>query len=92
MPREPEYEVGAALRSPYGRPELFTNPAAIARRVARFRGELHLDAGRILAWAFAQAVRAAIWALEDGISVGPDHAWLALANNIHPMLKGAVDM
>jgi len=88
---EPEYEVGAALRNPYERPELFTAPATITRRVDRFQRELHLDAGRILAWAFAQAVLAAIWAVEDGFIVRPDNAWLALANNIRPMLKGAVD-
>lgn len=88
---EPEYELGAALRNPYERPDLFTEPAAITRRADRFGRELHLDVGRILAWAFAQAVLAAIWAVEDGFVVGPDNAWLALARNIRPMLKGAVE-
>jgi len=88
---ELEYEVGAALRNPYERPELFTAPARIERRVARFERELHLDAGRILAWAFAQAVLAAIWAVEDGFVIGPDNAWIALANSTRPMLKGTVD-
>jgi streptomycin 6-kinase len=89
---EPEYEVGAALRNPWERPELFTEPATIMRRVDRFRRELHLDAERILAWAFAQAVLAAIWAVEDGVIIGPDNAWLALANHIHPMIKGTFDV
>ena len=88
---EPEYEVGAALRNPYERPELFTEPAIIERRVDRFARELHLDAGRILAWAFAQAALAAIWAVEDGFVIGPDNAWIALANNTRPMLQGTVD-
>jgi streptomycin 6-kinase len=85
---EPEYEVGAALRNPYERPELFTDRATIERRADRFGRDLHLDTGRILAWAFAQAVLAAIWAIEDGFVVGPDNAWLLLAHNVRPMLKG----
>jgi streptomycin 6-kinase len=89
---EPEYEVGAALRNPYERPELFTEPATIERRVDHFGRELHLDVGRILAWAFAQAVLAAIWAVEDGFVAGAGHAWIALATNIRPMLRGAVDL
>ena len=88
---ELEYELGAALRNPYEWPELFTAPARIERRVDRFERKLHLDAGRILAWAFAQAVLAAIWAVEDGSVVGPDNAWISLANNTRPMLKGTVD-
>jgi streptomycin 6-kinase len=88
---EVEYEVGAALRNPYERRELFTEPSTITRRVDRFQRDLHLDAERVLAWAFAQAVLAAIWAVEDGFIVGPDHSWIALANNIRPMLKGTFD-
>jgi streptomycin 6-kinase len=88
---ESEYEVGAALRNPYERPELFTEPSTITRRVDRFARELDLNAERILAWAFAQAVLAAIWAVEDGFVVGPDNAWITLANNIHPMLEGVAD-
>jgi streptomycin 6-kinase len=84
---ESEYEVGAALRNPYERPELFTEPSTITSRVERFQRELCLDGERILAWAFAQAVLSAIWAIEDGCVVGPDNAWLALANNIRPMLR-----
>jgi streptomycin 6-kinase len=88
---EHEYEVGAALRNPYERPELFTEPSTIMRRVNRFARELDLNRERILAWAFAQAVLAAIWAIEDGHVVGPDHAWITLANNIRPMLRDGVD-
>jgi streptomycin 6-kinase len=85
---ELEYEVGAALRNPYERPELFADPATIKRRVDCFGRELGLDTGRILAWAFAQAVLAAIWAVEDGMIVGPDNRWIALANTIRPMVDG----
>jgi streptomycin 6-kinase len=88
---ELEYEVGAALRNPYERPDVFAEPATIQRRVDRFARELHLDAGRILAWAFAQAVLAVVWAIEDGFVVAPDHRWIVLAHTIRPMLKGVVD-
>jgi streptomycin 6-kinase len=76
---EIEYEVGAALRNPSERPDLFADPAVIQRRVERFTRELGLDAARAQSWAFAQAVLAAIRGIEDGIRVEPDRGWLALA-------------
>ena len=84
---ELEFEVGAALRNPLQRPDVFTNPETIARRVDRFARELHLDESRILAWAFAQSVLAVIWLIEDGVPVGPDHPWLTLAARLKPMVK-----
>jgi streptomycin 6-kinase len=84
---ELEFEVGAALRNPLQRPDVFTNPETIARRVARFARELRLDESRILAWAFAQSVLAVIWLIEDGVPVGPDHPWLTLAARLKPMVK-----
>jgi streptomycin 6-kinase len=86
---EPEYELGAALRNPYERSELFTNPVTIRRRVDGFARTLRLDAERILAWAFAQAVLSCIWAVEDGFLVRPGHACIVLANTIRPMLTVA---
>ncbi|MEA2601432.1 MAG: streptomycin 6-kinase [Acidobacteriota bacterium] len=83
---ELEYEVGAALRNPYERPELFAEPAVIRKRVERFARELKLDAIRTLAWGFAQAVLSAIWAVEDGAAVETGNPWIALANAIRPML------
>jgi streptomycin 6-kinase len=93
---ELEYEVGAALRNPSERPDVFTAPSVIMRRVDRFARALNLDPERILAWAFAQAVLAAVWAVEGGprntpTVVGPEHGWIALAGNIRPMLKRIVD-
>ncbi len=82
---ELEYEVGAALRNPYERPELFAEPSAIRKRVERFALELRLDATRTLAWGFAQAVLAAIWAVEDGVAVETGNPWIVLANAIRPM-------
>ena len=84
---ELEFEVGAALRNPLQRPDVFTNPETIARRVDRFARELHLDESRILAWAFAQSVLAVIWLIEDGVPVGLDHPWLTLAARLKPMVK-----
>jgi streptomycin 6-kinase len=88
---EVEYEVGAVLRNPYERPEVFAAQATIEKRVDRFERELHLDAGRMLAWAFGQAVLAAIWAVEDGCAVEVSDGWIALAHAIRPMLAGVVD-
>jgi streptomycin 6-kinase len=79
---ELEYEVGAALRNPYERPELFADPANIEKRVERFARELGLDATRVLSWAFAQAVVSAIWAVEDGVAIQPGHGWISLASAI----------
>jgi streptomycin 6-kinase len=85
---ELEFEVGAALRNPFQRPDVFTNRETIVRRVNRFARELHLDESRVLAWAFAQSVLAVIWLMEDGVPVAPDHAWLTLAARLQPMVKG----
>ena len=84
---ELEFELGAALRNPFQRPDVFTNPETIARRVDRFARELRLDESRVLAWAFAQSVLAVIWSIEDGITVAPDHPWLRLAARLEPMVK-----
>jgi streptomycin 6-kinase len=87
---ELEYEVGAALRNPYERPELFAEPSIVRKRVERFASILNLDATRVVSWAFAQAVLAAIWAVEDGLPVEPDNRLIALANVMRPMLGHSV--
>jgi streptomycin 6-kinase len=76
------FEVGAALRNPIELPELFTDPRVIDARVRRFSGELTLDRSRVVAWASTQAVLAAIWLIEDGEPVQPDHPWLTLAQSL----------
>jgi streptomycin 6-kinase len=83
---EIEYEVGAALRNPVERLELFVQASTIGRRVEHFARKLNVDPGRVLAWAFAQAVLAAIWVAEDGSPVHRDHPFIALAHAIRPML------
>ena len=83
---ELEYEVGAALRNPYEAPELFLEPSTIERRVDQFGRKLNVNRGRVLAWAFAQAVLAAIWAAEDGTPVDRGHPFISLAHAIWRML------
>jgi streptomycin 6-kinase len=82
------YEVGAALRNPAERPELFAAPATVQRRAGYFARTLQLDMRRVLGWAFAQAVLSALWELEDEGVLRAGGGWLALAKTIHPMLEG----
>jgi streptomycin 6-kinase len=84
---ELEFEIGAALRNPLQRPDVFTAQSTIARRVDRFASELQLDRPRLVGWAFAQAVLAAVWLVEDGLAIEPDHPWLTLAARLEPMVK-----
>ena len=76
---ELDYEVGAALRNPLEPPHVFTDPAVIDARVRIVSEALNLDPIRVTSWAFAQAVLAAIWLVEDNEPVTEDHPWLTLA-------------
>ncbi|HET8550410.1 MAG TPA: aminoglycoside phosphotransferase family protein [Bryobacteraceae bacterium] len=82
---EVEFETGAALRNPFGRPELFT-PRAIENRLKQFGAALGINEERALMWSFAQAVLSAIWLVEDRFPVGNTTPSLVLANAILPML------
>jgi streptomycin 6-kinase len=82
---ELEYECGAALRNPWELRDLFTQPTTIAARVRCFGRELSLDAGRIRAWAWAQAVLSAIWTIEDGLEADARSGPLALFTAITRM-------
>lgn len=84
---EIEYEVGAFLRNPFERPELFLSPAIIERRLKQLAKRLNLDFERALAWSFAQAVLSAIWSIEDGFRVDPTNPALRLAEDLRPMLR-----
>lgn len=84
---EDAYEVGAALRNPYEKPELFTNRSTIERRVERFSDALGVDAQRIIAWGFAQAVLAALWAIEDGLPRDDVGRSIALAETVRPLVR-----
>jgi len=83
---EIEYEVGAALRNPVERPELFATTAVVERRLAALTSKLGLDPARALAWGFAQAVLSAIWDVEDGFAIHPRHPAIQLAQAIRPLL------
>jgi streptomycin 6-kinase len=83
---EVEYEIGAILRNPIERPDLFTSRITIERRTKLFAEKLNLDYERVLDWAFAQAVLSAIWSIEDGFPVDAMNPALRLANAIQPML------
>ena len=69
---ELEYEIGAALRNPLGRPELFANLVVVERRLEEFGLALGLGVGGARGWCFAQAVLAAIWSIEDGHAAAAD--------------------
>jgi streptomycin 6-kinase len=77
---EVEYELGAALRNPFERPELFLS--MIEKRLRQFTDKLNLDYERALGWAFAQAVLSAIWMFEDGFVVDGNNGSLRLARAI----------
>ncbi|HZL95364.1 MAG TPA: aminoglycoside phosphotransferase family protein [Vicinamibacterales bacterium] len=79
---ELEYEIGAALRNPSERPELFASLPVIERRLGVFADALGIDVDRARAWAFAQAVLAAVWDLEEGQRVDQQHWSLQLAGAI----------
>ena len=63
---ELEYELGAALRNPIDRPDLFAPIDVVERRLDHFGLALGLDVSRARGWCFAQAVLSAIWSTEDG--------------------------
>ena len=83
---ELEYEIGAIIRNPVERPELFLARATIERRLRQFTSKLNLDFERMLAWSFAQAVLSSIWEIEDGFAVDETNSSLRLAKAIRPML------
>lgn len=84
---EREYEIGAVLRNPFERPELFLSPSTIESRLKQFSTKLNLNFERTLGWGFAQAVLSAIWEIEDGFAVDSMNSSLRLANAIQPMLS-----
>jgi streptomycin 6-kinase len=63
---ELEYELGASLRNPIDRPDLFANLDVVERRLDQFGLVLGVDVGRARGWCFAQAVLTALSSIEDG--------------------------
>jgi streptomycin 6-kinase len=83
---EIEYEIGASLRNPYEKPELFASAKAVHRRLNHYERKLRIEYSRALEWGFAQAVLSAIWTVEDGLELDGRDPSLMLANAIRPML------
>jgi streptomycin 6-kinase len=83
---EIEYEIGASLRNPSERPDLFISSTTVARRLALYGARLPIAVDRALAWAFAQAVLSAVWGVEDGATNEANGPSLQLAAAIGPML------
>lgn len=83
---EIEFETGAALRNPRTQPALFTGLSNTGKRVDRFARDLGLDPARVVSWAFAQAVLAAVWSIEDGDVLEPDDASMTLAKMLQPLV------
>jgi streptomycin 6-kinase len=78
---ELEYELGAALRNPLDRPDLFASLEIVERRLEQFGLALGVDTSRARGWCFAQAVLAAIWSFEDGHAAEAEAA-LTLARSL----------
>jgi streptomycin 6-kinase len=65
---EPEYEVGAWFRNPYPAILEWSDfKRTTLRRLDVLADMLRFDKQRMLAWAFSQAVLAAIWSYEEGL-------------------------
>lgn len=71
---ELEYELGAMLRNPIDRPDLFASLDVVERRLDHFGLVLGIDTSRARGWCFAQAVLSAIWSYEDGHDAAADAA------------------
>ena len=82
---EMEYEVGAILRNPAEQPDVFVSVDTIQSRLEILTTRLGLNYERALSWTFAQAVLSAIWDVEDGYPVQPDHNTIQLARVIKPL-------
>jgi len=83
---EIEYEVGASLRNPCEKPELFASLKTVESRLKLYETRLKLDPARALQWCFAQAVLSAIWSVEDGAVVDATNPSIILANALQPLL------
>jgi streptomycin 6-kinase len=83
---EIEFEIGAVLRNPVERPDLFVSEETIENRCGVLVRRLNLDRERLLQWAFAQAVLSAIWSVEDGSVIDMKSTALSLATIIGRIL------
>jgi streptomycin 6-kinase len=84
---EVAYEVGASLRNPIEHPEIVVSETAVECRLQTFEAALGLDATRMIRWAYAQAVLAAIWLVEDEGVIDAGHPFLAVAGLLRTLLR-----
>jgi streptomycin 6-kinase len=84
---ETEFELGASLRNPIDAPALLAEQETVLRRLEIDERRLGLDADRALAWAFSQAVLAALWPTEEGVGVDMRVPFVAAATAMMPLLK-----
>jgi streptomycin 6-kinase len=82
---ETAYEVAAALRNPRQLPALISDLSTIARRVDQFASQLQLDRGRLIGWAFANAVLSLIWSIQDSGRVDPMDPSRLVADALAPI-------
>jgi streptomycin 6-kinase len=83
------YDLGAVFRNPQEEPRLFTDASTIERRLRQLTVALHVDATRVLGWAFAQAVLSAVWDWEDGGPAESGAPALLLARTLDTMLHSS---
>ncbi len=83
---EIEYEIGASLRNPYEKPDLFASAQIVERRLKIYEKRLTIDYHRALRWGYAQAILSAIWGVEDGFTVDEQNQALRLAKAIEPLV------
>ena len=83
---EVEYEVGAMLRNPVERPELFVSAATVTSRVTELSRLLNIDPKRTLEWGYVQAVLSAVWCFEDVQPIAADSPVLRLAHVIRSLV------
>lgn len=88
---ELEYEMGAARRNPYERPELLAEPNTIQKRVQKFARELGVDHQRVLAWALLRLSSLPSGPWKNGFAIESGNSSIALANAIRPMLEDVSD-
>jgi streptomycin 6-kinase len=84
---ELEFEIGPLLRNPHGVPVLYSSPIAIRQRLDVLADNLQIDTGRVLQWAFCQAVLSMIWTIEDDGVLAVDDPARLLATTIATMLE-----
>ena len=83
---EPAYEFGAALRNPGEDILRVADTAILERRAGIVARETGCDRERVLGWAFAQAVLAVVWSIEDGLDPA---RWLAVGSAALPLVAEA---